>query len=104
MSDPAWTRTFLSAAGDCYNRLVGEGIDLSAYNLEEMAADVEDLRRALGVNEWNLMTSSSSSRIALRSWTGTRTMCDRRPWIRPSSPGTAASVERTTLPGRLWRC
>ena len=26
---------------------------------------MEDLRRALGVKEWNLMTSSSSSRIAL---------------------------------------
>jgi pimeloyl-ACP methyl ester carboxylesterase len=65
MSDPAWNETFLSAAGDCYDRLVGEGIDPSAYNLQEMAADVEDLRRALGIEEWNLMTSSSASRIAL---------------------------------------
>jgi pimeloyl-ACP methyl ester carboxylesterase len=65
MSDPAWDETFLSAAGDCYDRLVGEGIDPSAYNLQEMAADVEDLRRALGIEEWNLMTISSASRIAL---------------------------------------
>jgi pimeloyl-ACP methyl ester carboxylesterase len=65
MSDPAWNETFLLAAGDCYDRLVGEGIDPSAYNLEEMAADVEDLRRALGIEEWNLMTFSSASRIAL---------------------------------------
>jgi pimeloyl-ACP methyl ester carboxylesterase len=65
MSDPAWNETFLSAAGDCYDRLVGEGIEPSAYNLQEMAADVEDLRRALGVEEWNLMSISSASRIAL---------------------------------------
>jgi pimeloyl-ACP methyl ester carboxylesterase len=65
MSDPAWKETFLSAAGDCYDRLVGEGIDPSSYNLEEMAADVEDLRRVLGIEEWNLMTISQASRIAL---------------------------------------
>ncbi len=65
MSDPAWNETFLSAAGDCYDRLVGEGIDPSAYNLEEMAADVEDLRRALGIEEWNLVAISQASRIAL---------------------------------------
>jgi pimeloyl-ACP methyl ester carboxylesterase len=65
MSDPAWKGTFLSAAGVCYDRLVGEGIEPSAYNLEEMAADVEDLRRALGIEEWNLMTISQASRIAL---------------------------------------
>jgi pimeloyl-ACP methyl ester carboxylesterase len=65
MSDPAFEKTFLGAAGACYDRLVGEGIDPSAYNLEEMAADVEDLRRALGIEEWNLMTLGSSSRIAL---------------------------------------
>jgi pimeloyl-ACP methyl ester carboxylesterase len=65
MSDPYWNETFLSAAGACFDRLVGEGIDPSAYNLEEMAADVEDLRRVLGIEGWNLMTIQSSSRIAL---------------------------------------
>ncbi len=65
MSDPAWNETFLRAARACYDRLVGEGIDPSAFNLGEMAADVEDLRRALGIEEWNLMTIQSSSRIAL---------------------------------------
>jgi len=65
MSDPTWNETFLSAAGDCYDRLVGEGIDPSAYNLEEMAADVEDLRKSLGIEEWNLMSISQASRIAL---------------------------------------
>jgi pimeloyl-ACP methyl ester carboxylesterase len=65
MSDPAWNETFLSAADECYDRLVVEGINPSAYNLEEMAADVEDLRKALGIEQWNLMTISSASRIAL---------------------------------------
>jgi pimeloyl-ACP methyl ester carboxylesterase len=65
MTDPAFEETFLDAAGACYDRLIGEGIDPSAFNLEEMAADVEDLRRALGIEEWNLQTVSSASRIAL---------------------------------------
>jgi pimeloyl-ACP methyl ester carboxylesterase len=65
MSDPAWNQTFLRAAGACYDRLVREGIDPSTYNLEEMAADVEDLRRALGIDAWNLMTLGTASRIAL---------------------------------------
>src|SRR5439155_24217255 len=33
------------AVKTCRGRLTGEGIDLSAYTISEMAADVEDLRR-----------------------------------------------------------
>lgn len=38
----------------CYDRLVDEGINLQAYNSAENAADVADLRVALGYEEWNL--------------------------------------------------
>ena len=45
------------------HRLVSEGVDLSAYNLAEMAADVEDLRIALGVDRWNLGTGVTWSTV-----------------------------------------
>jgi pimeloyl-ACP methyl ester carboxylesterase len=65
MTSPRWRTTFLSAAGECYDRLVGQGVDLSAYNLAEMAADVEDVRRALGIDELNLTAIGDGARIAL---------------------------------------
>ena len=52
--DPHAWDGFLTAVRECHDRLVGEGIDLAAYNMAEVAADVEDLRIALGVDQWNL--------------------------------------------------
>ena len=39
-------------------------MDLSAYNLAEMAADVDELRQALGIASWNIETIGSSSAVA----------------------------------------
>lgn len=50
---------------DCYNRLLDEGINLSAYNSMENAADVADLRVALGYDEVNLYGISYGTRLAL---------------------------------------
>jgi pimeloyl-ACP methyl ester carboxylesterase len=55
---------FLAAVKACHDRLVGEGVDLAAYNLVESAADVEDLRAALGIEAFNLITLGTASRIA----------------------------------------
>ncbi len=49
----------------CHDRLVSEGIDLQAYNSAENAADVADLRSALGYDEWNLYGVSYGTRLAL---------------------------------------
>jgi pimeloyl-ACP methyl ester carboxylesterase len=49
----------------CRDRLVQEGINLDAYSSAESAADVEDLRRALGIAEWNLYGGSYGTRLAL---------------------------------------
>ena len=49
----------------CRDRLVTERVDLSAYNTNENAADVEDLRRALGIDRWNLYGISYGTRLAL---------------------------------------
>jgi pimeloyl-ACP methyl ester carboxylesterase len=55
---------FLDAVQACHDRLVDGGVDLNAYDLAASAADVEDLRRAVGVEQWNLISFGTSSRVA----------------------------------------
>jgi len=52
------------AATDCRNRLVKKGIDLNGYNTNEIAADIFDLKRALEIKSYNLLTMSYSTKIA----------------------------------------
>lgn len=54
----------VDAARDCKERLVQEGIDLNGYRTTEIAADMEDLRKLLGIKQWNLLTISYSTKIA----------------------------------------
>lgn len=63
--DPLLRRRLLAAVKECRSRLLASGIDPSDFDLTEMAADVEDLRRALGVASWNLATYGTWSRLAL---------------------------------------
>lgn len=49
----------------CRDRLVADGVNLQAYNSAENAADVADLRVALGYDEWNLYGISYGTRLAL---------------------------------------
>ncbi len=49
----------------CFDRLVAEGIDTASYNTAESAADVAELRLALGVPEWDLLGVSYGTRLAL---------------------------------------
>ena len=70
-SDPQRSRIFLEALGTCHERLTSVGVDLASYGVEESSADVEDLRRAVGVASWNVIAFGSSSRVALevvRRW------------------------------------
>lgn len=53
------------AFATCYNRLTEQGIDLSAYNTVENAADIADLRVALGLEEVNLWGISYGTKLAL---------------------------------------
>ncbi len=55
----------IAAAGKCYKQLIGLGIDLSAYNSSESAADIEDLRRVMGIDKLNLYGVSYSARLML---------------------------------------
>ena len=49
----------------CHDRLVSEGINLAAYTSAENAADLNDLRLALGYDSWNLYGISYGTRLAL---------------------------------------
>ncbi|WP_222192892.1 alpha/beta hydrolase [Modestobacter italicus] len=49
---------------ECHQRLVDEGIDLSDYDSAASAADLDDLRRALEHEEWNLYGISYGTRLA----------------------------------------
>lgn len=50
---------------ECYERLTSEGINLSAYNSTENAADVNDVRIALGYDTVNLWGISYGTRLSL---------------------------------------
>lgn len=56
---------FKQAVTDCRNRLTASGIDLSAYNSAESAADLDALRRALGYQEWNMLALSADGVLGL---------------------------------------
>ncbi len=58
---------FSRAAQACASRLERAGVDLSCYNTAAIAADVEDLRRALGYARWNLYGVSYGTRVTLVS-------------------------------------
>ncbi|MEL7530285.1 MAG: alpha/beta fold hydrolase, partial [Bacteroidota bacterium] len=61
----AEAQAFLSeAALSCRDRLTKKGIDLNSYRTEVIAADMEDLRLVLGIDQWNLLTVSYSTKIA----------------------------------------
>ena len=64
-TDDTGTRTvLLDAVGACHDRLAADGVDVAAYHLSAMATDAEDLRVALAIDEWNVVTYGTASRIA----------------------------------------
>ncbi|MEL6270902.1 MAG: alpha/beta fold hydrolase, partial [Chloroflexota bacterium] len=50
---------------DCFDRLLNDGVDLDQYNSADSAADVNDLRIALGYDQVNLWGISYGTRLAL---------------------------------------
>lgn len=55
----------LSSVRECRQKLTTEGIDPSAYNTDESAADIEDLRRLLHIDSLNLMGISYSGGLMM---------------------------------------
>lgn len=54
----------LDAIRQCRDRLIADGVDLTQYNSKASAADVADLRVALGLEEVNLLGISYGTRLA----------------------------------------
>lgn len=66
-------RSAVELATECRRRMEAEGIDLSAYNSAVSARDLDDLRQALGYEEWNLFGGSYGTRLALTALRETAT-------------------------------
>ncbi|MFD5818233.1 alpha/beta fold hydrolase [Streptomyces sp. NPDC127038] len=62
---PSTGRRLVRAAAQCRTRLTASGVDLSAYNTTENAADFADLRGALGIRRWNVYGYSYGTDLAL---------------------------------------
>lgn len=57
-------KDYLRRVHMCMDKLIKEGVDLSQYNSARSARDIEELRKALGVKQWNLWGISYGSRLA----------------------------------------
>lgn len=55
------------ALADCRETMLRQGVDLSQYNTVVSAHDLDDLRRVLGVAQWNLVAISYGTRLALEA-------------------------------------
>lgn len=65
LSVDEWQARQLVVLDGCRDRWVSAGVDFAAYNSSESAADVADLRVALGYDEWDLYGVSYGTRLAL---------------------------------------
>lgn len=55
----------VAAIAQCRDQWAAAGVDLAAYNSTENAADIADLRVALGIDRWNVYGVSYGSKLAL---------------------------------------
>jgi pimeloyl-ACP methyl ester carboxylesterase len=62
---PSTGTLHVAATKACHDRLVSDGIDLSAYNTSENIQDFMDLRRLLKVSKWSLFGTSYGTYVAL---------------------------------------
>lgn len=64
--DPDLAARSVDAVRVCHDRLAAKGIDLTAYNTVENAADFADLRRAMGIESWHVYGVSYGTYVALQ--------------------------------------
>lgn len=64
LSDEEALQASLAMQGECRTRLLEEGVNLAAFHSAASAADVDDLRRALGYEQVNLYGISYGTRLA----------------------------------------
>ena len=56
---------YLTQIKTCRDRLIKEGVDLTQYNSARISSDMEALRKALGVKQWNVWGVSYGARLAM---------------------------------------
>jgi pimeloyl-ACP methyl ester carboxylesterase len=56
---------YLRQVKTCRDRLIKAGVDLSQYNSARISQDMEALRKALGVKQWNVWGASYGARLAM---------------------------------------
>ena len=66
MTEPAVPEQRLVVVRQCRNRLAALDADLGSFNTTESAADLADLRVAMGIDAWNLVGSSYGTDLALQ--------------------------------------
>ena len=54
---------YLRAVGQCADRLRIDGVDPTAFSVAETAADLVDVRQALGINRWAVTAIGSAARF-----------------------------------------
>jgi pimeloyl-ACP methyl ester carboxylesterase len=67
IDDPGLRQAFVTAVKACHDRLVSQGIDLSAYGVEGAGADMIDLVHTLGLTQWDVISKGSTSRIVFEA-------------------------------------
>ncbi len=63
-SSPDTTTKDVAVVQQCRDRWAATGVDLSAYNTAENAADIADLRVALGIDAWDVYGVSYGTKLA----------------------------------------
>ena len=59
-------RAHTAATQECHDRWVADDADLTAFSTKENAADIADLREALGIDEWDVYGVSYGSDLAMQ--------------------------------------
>ena len=88
-------RAHLAATSRCRHEALAKGVDLSAYNSRENAADFADLRRVLGYNRYNVFSLSYGTYLAQTL------MRDHPEGIRSVILDSTVPIRTVTLP-RFW--
>lgn len=88
-------REQIAALERCRTEVEGEGVDLSGYNTLANALDLDDLRRALGIEEWNLWGLSYGTMVALEALRSTPEGIRSVILDSPVPPNVPGKAERT---------
>jgi pimeloyl-ACP methyl ester carboxylesterase len=67
ITEPQMRQAFVDAAASCRARIASRGIDLAAFDVSEMAADVLDVVGAMHLSEWEMLSKGSTSRVVFEA-------------------------------------